>query len=321
MESGDDGKGLCAARASDLCKGVPEVRSGSRNDWIPEETWSALRAHGRLRSIFFREVRRRLSLLLKCVLARWRASKDVGAEAWKVPCDRLCRADDAPGRSIPLQMFAFRETSKEAACLIKRDLVAWITEQTKHIAGQLVSGRTAPLWQLVRRISGRKRMGPRLVGALKDEDGKVVSTPEAAAAMWERKFLEGFSGLGELRDVVARRDESQDERVAAPIENEAKSVISEVDWLSLLSDALATTKQGKAVGPDALPGEFLRAGGMLLPHLAGLAARAMTVGVPKSWLGGRMAPHPEEGDAPLYFAEQPRHYVRQSGGGQGCGLG
>ena len=30
-------------------------------------------------------------------------------------------------------------------------------------------------------------MGPRLVAALKDEEGKVISTPEAAAAMWERK--------------------------------------------------------------------------------------------------------------------------------------
>ena len=29
------------------------------NDWISEETWSALRVHGRLRSIFFRDVRQR----------------------------------------------------------------------------------------------------------------------------------------------------------------------------------------------------------------------------------------------------------------------
>ena len=121
-------------------------------------------------------------------------------------------------------------------------------------------------------------MGPRLVAALQDEDGKVISTPEAAAAMWERKFLEAFSEMGELRDVVARLDESQDERVAALVENEATSVVSEMEWLVLLSEALATTKQGKAVGPDALPAEFLRAGGVsLLPHLARLAPRAMVV--------------------------------------------
>ena len=38
--------------------------------------------------------------------------------------------------------------------------------------------------------------------ALKDGEGKVISTPEAAAAMWERKFLKAFSGMGELRVVA-----------------------------------------------------------------------------------------------------------------------
>ena len=158
-------------------------KSGPRNDWTSEETWSALCVHGRLRSIFFRDVRRRQALVLKCVLARWRASKDSEAEMWKAACDRLCRADDAVSRSIRLQIFAFHETSKEAACLVKCDRIAWMSEQTKHIAGQLVLGRTTPLWQLVRRISGRKRMGPRLVAALTDVEGKVISTPEAGAAM------------------------------------------------------------------------------------------------------------------------------------------
>ena len=58
-----------------------------------------------------------------------------------------------------------------------------MSEQTKHIAGQLVLGRTTSLWQLVRRTSGRKRMRPRLVAALKNEEGTEISTPEAAAAM------------------------------------------------------------------------------------------------------------------------------------------
>ena len=80
------------------------------------------------------------------VLARWRASKESEAT-----CDRLCRADDAVSRSIRLQIFAFHETSREAACLVKRDRIAWMSEQTKHIAGQLVLGRTTPLWQLIRR--------------------------------------------------------------------------------------------------------------------------------------------------------------------------
>ena len=67
---------------------------------------------------------------------------------------------------------------------------------------------------------------------------------------------------------------------------------------------LRPTKQGKAVGPDAVRAEFLTAGGIsLLPHLAKLAARAMAVGVPKSWRGGTDGSYPD---------------VRQRGG-QGCG--
>ena len=127
-------------------------------------------------------------------------------------------------------------------------------------------------------------MGPRLVATLKDEDGKVISTPEAAAAMWERKFLQAFSGMGDLRDFVARLHESQDERVAATVENQAVSVVSEVEWLTLLSDALATTRQKKAVGPDAPPTVFLRAGGIsLLPHLARLAAQEGSGPFPKQF--------------------------------------
>ena len=125
---------------------------------------------------------------------------------WKASCDWLCRADEALRRSIHLQTFALRETSTEA---VKRDRVAWMSEQSKCIAGQLVLGRTTPLWQLVRRISGKKRIGGRLVATLKDEDGTVASTPEAAAAMWERKFLEAFSRMGELRDVAERGDDGQ----------------------------------------------------------------------------------------------------------------
>ena len=71
-------------------------------------------------------------------------------------------------------------------------------------------------------------MGPRLVAALKDEEGKVISTLEAAAAMWERKFLEAFSGMGELRDVATQLDEGE-ERAAAPLQSEEKLVGSEVE--------------------------------------------------------------------------------------------
>ena len=147
-----------------FAEACPKPDPASKNVWISEETGSALRVHGRLRSIRFRDVRRRRALLLKCILVRWRASRVWEAGTWRASCDRLCRADDALRHNIHLQTFALRETSKQAACLVKRDRVAWMSEQTKHIAGQLVLGRTTLPWQLVRRISGKKRRDGRPQG-------------------------------------------------------------------------------------------------------------------------------------------------------------
>ena len=62
-----------------------------------------LRAHGHLRRIRFRDVRRRRALLLRCILVRWRASRGLEADTSRASCDRLCRADDALGRSIDLK--------------------------------------------------------------------------------------------------------------------------------------------------------------------------------------------------------------------------
>ena len=56
---------------------------------------------GRVRGIRFRDVRRRRALLLKCILVRWRASRDLVIGTWKASC-RLCRADETLGAQYPL---------------------------------------------------------------------------------------------------------------------------------------------------------------------------------------------------------------------------
>ena len=88
---------------------------------------------------------------------------------------------------------------------------------------------------------------------------------------------------------------------------EAEPVVSEAEWLPLISDALATAKHGKAVGPDALPAEHLKAGGTwLLPYPARLAALATTAGVPKGWRGGRMALVPKKAMLPFSLQNSRR---------------
>ena len=77
----------------------------------------------------------------------------------------------------------------------------------------------------------------------------MISTPEAAAAMWERKFLEAFSGMGEPRDVTMQLDEGQDDRATAPFRSEVKSVVPEVEWLSLLFRYACDQEAGKGCWP------------------------------------------------------------------------
>ena len=275
MVPGDDGEGFCNARSTGVCGGLSEA---------------------------------------------WRISQerlDFGGDLVGASCPRPLEENSLPRRSpspcSPAEMYlgaieeeqtqgggGYLEGSKEVAGLVKRDRVAWMSQQARYIAGQLVLRRTSPHWQLVRRISGRKRRVGRLVAALKDEDGRVISTPEAAAAMWERKFLGAFSGIGELRDVTERGDEGRcSEGDATLAGSGAETAVSEEEWLPLISDALATAKRGQAAGPDALPAELLKAGGMWLLRIC----LAWPLGLRWQGSGGVArrpdSPSPQESDAPF----------------------
>ena len=118
--------------------------------------------------------------------------------------------------------------------------------------------------------------------------------------MWERKFLEAFSGMGELRDVAERGDEGRcREGVAALADSGAETAVSEVEWLPLISDALATAKHGKAAGPDALPAELLKAA----PAFGSLG-RSGCDGRRSGGVAGRPnGPSPQESDAEFHLPE------------------
>ena len=118
------------------------------------------------------------------------------------------------------------------------------------------------------------------------------------------KFLEVFSGMGELRDVTERGDEGRcSEGDAALADSGAEAAVSEEEWLPLISDALATATHGKVAGPDALPAELLKAGGIwLLPHLARWTPRAMMAGVPEGWRGRPNGSSLQESDASFHLA-------------------
>ena len=102
-------------------------------------------------------------------------------------------------------------------------------------------------------------VGRLVFAAPTDVEGRIISTPEAAAAMWERKILEAFPGFGGLGKVAEPRADSEEEEEdgARRRRSEVEAPISEAEWLPMVLDSLATPKSGKAVDPDALPADFL----------------------------------------------------------------
>ena len=65
-------------------------------------------------------------------------------------------------------------------------------------------------------------------------------------------------------------------------------------------DALAACKLGRAVGPDAVPVEFIRAAGIFYMRLvAQVCKAAAATGVPFTWRGGMMAAVPRKVQMPL----------------------
>ncbi len=76
--------------------------------------------------------------------------------------------------------------------------------------------------------------------------------------------------------------------------------LPEFEWVCALLDALVACKLGRAVGPDAVPVEFIRAAGILYMRLvAQICKAASATGVSLLWWGGMMAAVPRKPQKPL----------------------
>ena len=81
------------------------------------------------------------------------------------------------------------------------------------------------------------------------------------------------------------------------------SQVSKFDWVCSLVDALASCKLGRAVGPDAVPVEFMQASGIFFVRLvAQVCKAAAATGIPFIWRGGMMAAVPRKVQKPLNLA-------------------
>ena len=131
-------------------------------------------------------------------------------------------------------------------------------------------------------------------------DGTVISRREVLLACWEQLFAAEFGGFTRTVNFEDAREE-----VSRVIQDFilVDSQASEYEWICSLVDALASCKLGRAVGPDAVPVEFMRASGMFFVKLVAQTCKvAAATGIPFTWRGGMMAAVPSKVQKPLTLA-------------------
>jgi len=75
------------------------------------------------------------------------------------------------------------------------------------------------------------------------------------------------------------------------------------EWTLKLVDVILGSKGGKAVGPDQIPGELLRAAGLgAARHLAQILLASLRDGLPLAFRGARMAPVKRKPGPPMSYS-------------------
>ncbi len=100
-------------------------------------------------------------------------------------------------------------------------------------------------------------------------DGTVAVDPEEIAMAWEDMFLAELAGSGSVVPAGGC-----DATICFTDFVPQSSPVDGDGWTHVIFDSLARLKHGKASGPDGIPPEALRAGGLpFAAHLARVACR------------------------------------------------
>ena len=82
---------------------------------------------------------------------------------------------------------------RAAAAANLADLKQWLAQRASFIGGAASAGNFAPLWELVRQLSGRRsRRGLQVLAVLTRADGSVANTPLQVSQAWADLFCEDF---------------------------------------------------------------------------------------------------------------------------------
>ena len=127
-------------------------------------------------AFFFQLWRAAASGSARCQLRRSAAASAAAAAAQEVPL----------ARDLVLCSFTLKSAGHDAAQLARRDKAKWLATQAEEIADDCGPGAGLKLWDLARRLTGKKRGRRGLIPVLRDADGAVVQDSDHLARIWER---------------------------------------------------------------------------------------------------------------------------------------
>ena len=186
----------------------PASAPAPRREWLTAEAWKAIRGHAAIRKSYFSK----LEMVGRCWHAfffqLWRAAASGSA---RCQLRRSAAASAAAAaaqevhlaRDLVLCSFTLKSAGHDAAQLARRDKAKWLATQAEEIADDCGPGAGRKLWDLARRLTGKKRGKRGLIPVLRDADGAVVQDSDHLARMWERKFLGEFLGRGAILEPEA----------------------------------------------------------------------------------------------------------------------
>ena len=278
----------------------PVVRAAPRKQWMTMPTWKKVREHATIRRSFFAAAGQRKKAFLAGFFASW--ARLAGHD-----CAAICQTSldlvdllwvrwSIAGGAWRIALASASAAARQAA---KQDLNQWVKGQAAQVAKDAGDGNWRSLWQLVGRLSGRKAAKfPRPVAVIMRPDGIAAATDEEAAECWCALFSADFGhGAREVTvDVLSEEVRAFHDARQVRLEGEP----SPTEWTIIAATAAARAKSGKATGPDEVPAEFWKAGGLAaarrMGELYGIAGRN---GVCLSWRGGLMTPIPRRPGAGL----------------------